>query len=121
PRLTPGMLPSMWLLVIGPARFLNETLATQTNRRRLTFHDTVIGKIRTVARVLVEPHFLFLAAIAALLIVVCIRRRQPLPLSVAVAATLAITNLVPTPSYDQYFVTLIPFLAIAAIELIGVL
>jgi len=116
-----GLLPSLWLFVIGPARFLNETLATQTNRRRLTFHDTVIGKIRTVARVLVEPHFLVLAAIAALLIVVCIRRRKPLPLSVAVAATLAITNLLPTPSYDQYFVTLIPFLAIAAIELISIL
>jgi ABC-type nickel/cobalt efflux system permease component RcnA len=34
---------------------------------------------------------------------------------------LAITNLLPTPSYDQYFVTLIPFLAIATIELIQLL
>ena len=68
-----------------------------------------------------EPHFLFLAAIGALLIAVCIRRRKRLPLSVAIAAMLAITNLLPTPSYDQYFVTLIPFLAIATIELIELL
>src|SRR5207237_1735405 len=48
-------------------------------------------------------------------------RQKPLPLSVAIAATLAITNLLPTPSYDQYFVTLIPFLAIATIEFIDLL
>jgi hypothetical protein len=116
-----GLLPSIWFFVVGPARFLNETLATQTNRRPVTFQSGIGGKIRTIARVLVEPHFLFLAAIAALLIVVCIRRRKRLPLSVAIAATLAVTNLLPTPSYDQYFVTLIPFLAIAAIELVDLL
>jgi hypothetical protein len=55
------------------------------------------------------------------LIAVCIRRRQRLPLSVAIAATLGLTNLLPTPSYAQYFVTLIPFLAVATIELIQLL
>jgi hypothetical protein len=64
---------------------------------------------------------LFLAAIGVLLIVVCIRRRKGLPLSVAIAAMLAITNLLPTPSYNQYFVTLIPFLAIATVELVQLL
>jgi hypothetical protein len=116
-----GLLPSIWLFAIGPARFLNETLSTQTNRRHVSLLSNLSGKVRTVARVLVEPHFLFLAAIALVLIAVCIRRRTALPLSVAIAAMLAITNLLPTPSYNQYFVTLIPFLAVATIELVELL
>jgi hypothetical protein len=64
---------------------------------------------------------LFLAAIALLLAVLSIRRRKRLPMSVAIAATLGVTNLLPTPSYAQYFVTLIPFLAIATIELVDLL
>ena len=42
-------------------------------------------------------------------------------LRIAIAATLGLTNLLPTPSYAQYFVTLIPFLAVATIELIQLL
>jgi hypothetical protein len=87
----------------------------------MTLTENVHEKVRIVARVIVEPHFLFLAAIALLLAALSIRRRKRLPLSVAIAATLAITNLLPTPSFSQYFVTLIPFLAIATIELIDLL
>lgn len=116
-----GLLPTLWFFVIGPARFLNDTLASQTTRRHMTLTDNLYQKTRIVARVLVEPHFLFLAAIALLLAVLSIRRRKRLPMSVAIAATLGLTNLLPTPSYAQYFVTLIPFLAIATIELIDLL
>ena len=116
-----GLLPTLWFFVIGPARFLNDTLASQTTRRHMTLTDNLYQKTRMVARVLVEPHFLFLGAIALLLAVLSIRRRKRLPMSVAIAATLGITNLLPTPSYAQYFVTLIPFLAIATIELIDLL
>jgi hypothetical protein len=116
-----GLLPTVWFFVIGPARFLNDTLASQTTRRHMTLTENIHEKVRIVARVLVEPHFLLLAAIALLLAALSIRRRKHLPLSVAIAATLAITNLLPTPSYAQYFVTLIPFLAIATIELIDLL
>jgi 4-amino-4-deoxy-L-arabinose transferase-like glycosyltransferase len=116
-----GLIPAIWLFAIGPARFLNDTLRSQTSRKHATLSDNLVGKVRTVARVLVEPHFLFLAGVAALLIALCIVRRERLPLSVAIAAMLAVTNLLPTPSYPQYFVTLIPFLAIATIELVDVL
>jgi hypothetical protein len=116
-----GLIPSIWLFVIGPARFFNDTLRSQTSRSDSTPADNIVGKARTVARVLVEPHFLFLAGIGTLLIAVCIFRRKRPPLSVAIAAILAITNLLPTPSHPQYFVTLIPFLAIATIELIELL
>jgi hypothetical protein len=116
-----GLIPTIWLFVIGPAAFLNDTVTSQTTRSNITLSDNVTGKARTVARVLVEPHFLLLAAVGTLLILVCIFRRKRLPLSVAIAAILAITNLLPTPSYPQYFVTLIPFLAIATIELIELL
>ena len=116
-----GLVPTVWFFVIGPARFINDTLASQTTRRNMTLAANAHEKLRIVARVIVEPHFLFLAAIALVLAVLSIRRRKHLPLSVAIAATLAITNLVPTPSYAQYFVTLIPFLVIATIELVDLL
>jgi len=116
-----GLLPTLWFFGIGPARFLNDTLTSQTTRRHMTLIHNVFQKIRIFARVLVEPHFLFLVAIAVLLAALSIGRRRRLPLSVAIAATLAITNLLPTPSLTQYFVTLIPFLAVAAIELIDLL
>jgi hypothetical protein len=116
-----GLVPALWLFVIGPGRFINDTLRAQTTRSHASLPSNLFGKIRTVGRVLVEPHFLLLAVVAVVLIAVCIRRRQRLPLSVAIAATLGLTNLLPTPSYAQYFVTLIPFLAVATIELIQLL
>ncbi|MDQ1459696.1 MAG: hypothetical protein QOI08_1180 [Actinomycetota bacterium] len=116
-----GLVPSIWLFVIGPGRFVNDTLRAQTTRSHASIPSNVFGKTRTVGRVLVEPHFLLLVVLGVTLIVVCVRRRQRLPLSVAIAATLGITNLLPTPSYAQYFVTLIPFLAVATIELVQLL
>jgi hypothetical protein len=116
-----GLLPTVWFFVIGPARFVNDTLLSQTTRRRMPLTENFFQKLRIVARVLVEPHFLFLVAIAVLVAVLSVRRRRRLPLSLAIAGTLAITNLLPTPSYAQYFVTLIPFLTVAAIELIDLL
>jgi hypothetical protein len=116
-----GLLPTVWFFVIGPARFLNDTLASQTTRRHMPLIDNFFQKIRILARVAVEPHLLFLGAIALLLAALSIHRDKRVPLSVAIAATLAITNLLPTPSHTQYFVTLIPFLAVAAIELIDLL
>jgi hypothetical protein len=121
PGLLLGLIPSIWLFAIGPARFFNDTLTSQTTRRDVTLGDNVVGKARTLARVIVEPHFLLLAGAGTVLILVCILRRRRLPMSVAIAAVLALTNLLPTPSYPQYFVTLIPFLAIATIELIEML
>ena len=119
--LTLGLIPAIWFFVIGPRRFLSDTLTSQTTRSQTTFADNLFDKARTVARVLVEPHFLLFAGVGILLILVCIFRRKPLPLSIAIASILAITNLLPTPSYPQYFVTIIPFLAIATIELIQLL
>jgi hypothetical protein len=116
-----GLGPSIWAFVIGPGRFINDTLRAQTTRSHASLPSNLFGKIRTVGRVLVEPHFLLLVVVGVVLVVVCIRRRQRLPASVAIAATLAITNLLPTPSYAQYFVTLIPFLAVATIELVQLL
>jgi hypothetical protein len=116
-----GLVPAIWLFVIGPARFLDDALRTQTTRSHESFPSNVFGKFRTLARVLVEPHFLLLGVGAVVLVALCINRRRRLPMSVAIAAMLAITNLVPTPSYAQYFVTLIPFLAVATVELIQVL
>ncbi|MDQ1385509.1 MAG: Dolichyl-phosphate-mannose-protein mannosyltransferase, partial [Actinomycetota bacterium] len=116
-----GLAPSIWLFVIGPGRFINDTLRAQTTRSHASVPSNVFGKVRTVGRVVVEPHFLLLVVVGVVLIAVCVRRRQRFPASVAIAATLAITNLVPTPSYAQYFVTLLPFLAVSAIELIQLL
>jgi hypothetical protein len=116
-----GLVPAIWSFVIGPARFLDDTLRTQTARSHESLPSNVFGKFRTLARVLVEPHFLLLGIVAVLLVALCISRRRRLPISVAIAAMLAVTNLAPTPSYAQYFVTLIPFLAVATIELVQLL
>jgi hypothetical protein len=112
-----GALPSVWFFATGPKRFLDDTLGSQTTRGHLSLTATIDRQLRTAARVLVEPHFLLLTLAGVVLLLLCIRDRKRLPMSVAIAAVLGVTNLLPTPTHAQYFVTLVPFLVVAAIEL----
>jgi hypothetical protein len=69
--------------------------------------------------VLAEPHLLVLSLGAFAVLVASVREHRRIPFVVAIALTLGITNLIPTPSYQQYFATLVPFLVIPTVDLVA--
>ena len=78
----------------------------------------VTQKINTVAGVLADPHFLVLSLATFGLLIASLYAHRRVPFVVAIALALGVTNVIPTPSYQQYFVTLVPFLVVATVDLL---
>jgi hypothetical protein len=114
-----GLVPLLLFFVSGPARFVNDVVLSQTMRSHVSLAENVTQKIDTARGLLAEPHFLVLTLATVGLLVGSLYTEHRVPLVVAIALTLGLTNVVPTPTYDQYFVTLIPFLVVAAIDLVA--
>ncbi len=112
-----GLLPCIYFLALGPRRFVSDVLVSQTNRSALTPYNSLVQKLRTAGQLLGTAQFLILVAACVGLGVFVLATRRRMPLAVAVACALALASLAPTPTYDQYFCTLIPFLAVGAVEL----
>ena len=112
-----GLLPCLYFFGRGPRRFVSDTLLSQTSRSDLSLLDALVQKLRTIGEVLHDAQFLVLVAAAVAVVVLAYRRHRRVPLAVAIAAALALVSALPTPTYTQYFSTLVPFLAVGAIEL----
>ena len=112
-----GLLPSLYFFVRGPRRFLSDTLLSQTSRSDQSLPDSLVQKLRTVEQILAGAQFLILVAAAVAVVVLAYRRHRRVPFAIAIAAALALVSAIPTPTWDQYFVTLVPFLVVGAIEL----
>jgi dolichyl-phosphate-mannose-protein mannosyltransferase len=62
--------------------------------------------------------FTLIALANLALLVSCLSLRRSLPLSLQFAAVLLVVSLVPTPTYPQYFTMFLPFMVVAASELV---
>jgi len=114
-----GLLPMVLFFLVGPARFVNDAVLSQTMRGHTSLSSNVSQKVSSLGGVIAEPHMLALSLAALALLLECVYRRRRVPLVIVIALTLAVTNLLPTPSYQQYFVTTIPFLVVATVDLIA--
>jgi hypothetical protein len=112
-----GVLPCSFFFVRDPHRFVADTLLSHTSRSDLSLWDSVVQKLDVVGHLLARPQVLVLVAAAVALAIHVLARRRRLPLALALAGALALVSILPTPSYAQYFSTLVPFLAVASIEL----
>jgi hypothetical protein len=114
-----GLLPLVVFFVGGPARFVNDAVASQTMRSHSSLDANLTQKIHSLGGVLAEPHVLALSVAAFAIVLSSVHVHRRIPMVVAIAFTLVVTNVIPTPSYQQYFVTVIPFLVIAAVDLVA--
>ena len=78
-----------------------------------TITKTILG-IR-MGRQFLGPSFAVLCYLSILYAAVTVWRRARMDLAVVLAIVLFLLNLIPTPSYNQYFCTLSPFLVISAL------
>jgi 4-amino-4-deoxy-L-arabinose transferase-like glycosyltransferase len=128
-----GLLPSVVLFALGPERFVFANVGLPAVRTeggliggfrqkldvagQLIGVDTfeVAGSRITAGAAGAQLLLLALAAGVALVAIWLPRRR--IPLAFSLAAAMALASLAPTPTYPQYFSTLVPFLVLAALEL----
>jgi hypothetical protein len=117
-----GLLPSIYLFALDPGRFYFDTLGYQRTRSHRQFLDSALPqKLRTVGAVFSGKPQLAATIIASLaLVALCVIRRRRPPLAIAIAAVLGVVSLLPTPTYPQYFSTLVPFLVVGTLELVHV-
>jgi hypothetical protein len=117
-----ALLPIAYFLARGPDRFLFDTFEYHQARSGESFIGALGQKLEVVGALFSgEAQFtlLVLAALAAGISLRLVGRR--LPLAIATAFALAVVSLLPTPTYEQYMSTLIPFLVVGALELVAVL
>ena len=100
-----GLLPSLFFFVRDSRRFLSDTLLSQTSRSDTSLLDSLVQKLRTLEGVFENAQFLVLIGAAVAVAIIAFVTHRRLPLAIAVAAALAVVSLIPTPTYDQYFVT----------------
>lgn len=111
-----GLLPCLYFFVRGPRRFVYDTVLSHSSRS-LTPLDSIVQRLRTIGVLFAEAQFLILVIATVMLGILLFATRRRLPLAVALAVALALASLIPSPSYDQYFSTLVPFLVVGVIEL----
>ncbi len=117
--LAAGLVPLLVSFAAGPARFINDAVMSQTMRSHVRLADNVTQKRLTVGGVLSDAHFAALAMGTLVLFLACLYARRGVPLAVAIALTVGLTNLIPTPTYHQYFVTVVPFLVVSTVDLVA--
>jgi hypothetical protein len=121
-----GFVPAFVFLVLDARRFVFDNLGYHGLRSS----EGLIGDIRQKGRVVSNllgigtpdgalPQFLLLLVAAVAAAVVVRRLGRPMPLALAIAGLLGAASLLPTPTYPQYFVTLVPFLVVGVLELAG--
>jgi 4-amino-4-deoxy-L-arabinose transferase-like glycosyltransferase len=119
-----GIVPALGFLVFDPGRFVFDNLGYHSFRSSAG----LVGNLRQKARVAENllgsgtpdggvPQFLLLLVAAAAAVLVARRLGRQLTLSLAIAALLGAANFLPTPTYTQYFVALVPFLVVGVLEL----
>jgi hypothetical protein len=116
-----GLAPTLYFFGIGPRRFLADTLESQTTRSSAGLSESIPQRLRTIGEVFATLQFGILVIASVAVLIVCLTRRTRVPLAIAIAAALCAVSLAPTPSYTQYFVTMVPFLSVGAVSLIHML
>jgi hypothetical protein len=119
-----GLAPSLLFFALDADRFLFDNLESHAGRSS----EGLIGDLGQKARVAenlvgigtpggAEPQFVLLFAVGLAASAAALAARR-LPLSLAIAALLSVASFLPTPAYAQYFCITVPFLALAAADVL---
>jgi 4-amino-4-deoxy-L-arabinose transferase-like glycosyltransferase len=123
-----GLLPSLALFLVTPGSFVFDNLTYHSLRsgaglvgdlwqkgevllQLFGARDALMGASRLQFSLLLVTN-VYLAASAALF-------RRRLPLALYIAAALFLIHLLPTPTFVQYFSTMVPFLVVGAMMLVA--
>ncbi len=114
-----GLLPSLYFLARYPHQFVFNVVGFHADRTGSGPFNGVGQKATRAFSLLTDPQFsLLLFAVLAAFVYLKLRGGRT-PLSISVAALLAVAGLLPNPSYGQYFSVLTPFLVLGCLELVA--
>jgi 4-amino-4-deoxy-L-arabinose transferase-like glycosyltransferase len=123
-----GLAPAWFFLALDPSRFAYDNLGAYGRQSPGGLVGDLNQKVRVIENLLgigtpagAVPQFLLLTVCGLAAAIGLQVLRTGIPLSLVVAAALAVGNLAPTPTYAQYFCTTVPFLVVGTIELAGAL
>jgi hypothetical protein len=123
-----GLLPAWLFLALAPSRFTYDNLGAYGRQTGEGFGGDLGQKGRVVENLLGIgtpaggiAQFLLLTVCGLAAVVALHVLRAGIPLSIVLAVAVAVGNLVPTPTYAQYFGITVPFLVVGTIELVGTL
>ena len=81
--LSVGLLPIIYFFLLGPRRFIADTLQSQTTRSHLPASEMIVEKIRLVGGMISSGQiFIVLAAALIAAITLLMRRRMPFAFSI---------------------------------------
>ena len=113
-----GLAPALFFFAIDPSRFVFDNLGYHGARNPEGLFANIDQKLEVAAGMLGFAPYLLLLLGALVAGIVLHRLEGRVPLSVLIGASLSAGSLAPTPTYDQYFCTAVPFLAVASVELV---
>ena len=120
-----ALLPTLVVFALDPRAFLFGNLGVHGVRSEGGLVGDFDQKGKVVANLLgiatdsrPVTQYLLLGITAVVAAIVGRHDRGRLPLWFLVAALLAVTALLPTPTYTQYFATTVPFLIVGVVELV---
>lgn len=121
-----GILPAVGFFANDPRRFFFDNLQAQGTRSSEGLVGDLPQKARVAANLLgfgqtegvVGPQFLLLVLAAAAGVAAVWIARRRVSLAVLLAVFLGAASFMPTPTYPQYFCIVIPFLIVAALEVV---
>jgi 4-amino-4-deoxy-L-arabinose transferase-like glycosyltransferase len=121
-----GALPTLVFFLLSPRAFLFDNVRYHSLKTESGLVGDFHEKGQTAATLLgLEPTDRPLGIQFALLLCCAVaawawtRRRRPTGLALSVAAMLGFVSFLPTPTYVQYFAVAVPFLTVAAAELVA--
>jgi hypothetical protein len=114
-----GLLPTLLYLAYDPGRFLFDTVGAQANRSSAGLIGDFGQKARLLDSMFGAGQLVLLGTALAIAIAVAVLVRRRLTLALVLALLLGGAHLLPTPTYDQYFATIVPFAVLAVIEAVA--
>ena len=114
-----GLAPAFFFFVLDPSRFVFDNLGYHGARNPEGLFANLDQKLEVAAGMLGFAPYLLLLLGALVAGIVLHRLEGRVPLSVLLGASLFAGSLAPTPTYDQYFCTTVPFLAVASVEVVA--
>ena len=114
-----GLIPVLIFFASDPDRFFFDNVGYHGARNPEGLLGNIDQKLEGAVGMLGFVPYVLLLAGALVAGIVLHRLEGRVPLSVLLGGSLSAGSLAPTPTYEQYFCTAVPFLAVASVELVA--
>jgi 4-amino-4-deoxy-L-arabinose transferase-like glycosyltransferase len=114
-----GLVPALLYLAHDPGRLLFDTLGAQANRTSAGLIGNFGQKVMIVHDILGTGQLAVLATATVAALVVTFVAWRRFTVAAAIVVLLGAAHLLPTPTYEQYYTTVVPFAILVIVETVA--